>query len=160
MSAEVIFCSRCGAEGQRTNTYCKRCGEWLQDLSGRPSRIDVIGGQTPELKAKGLANNSIVSVVLALFAGVAVLISLDSTDSPFFVFVPLACVIVAALQMINFVVSRKMRNDLQRGRQTAIPGPHANNQLTEVKPEDFSGLSVTEHTTRTLEPARKIDSSQ
>ncbi len=52
MNIERVFCPKCGIEGQQANAYCKRCGEWLPDMTGKQSRIDVIGGKTPEQKLK------------------------------------------------------------------------------------------------------------
>lgn len=28
-----MFCPKCGADGQTADSYCKRCGQWLPDLT-------------------------------------------------------------------------------------------------------------------------------
>ena len=160
METGSVFCPKCGAEHQKASSYCKGCGEWLGNLRGRPSRIGVIGGQTPEQKIKGLAKNSFVSIFLAFFSAIVVFTSLDRTDSPLFLFVALACFFLGTLQVINFLVSNKMRRDLKKVREAAVafPGAIRNGQpvLEEFDPEQYPSVtSVTENTTRTLEPAHR-----
>ena len=31
VSEAAIFCARCGAAGQKVESYCRSCGEWLPD---------------------------------------------------------------------------------------------------------------------------------
>jgi hypothetical protein len=156
-----MFCPHCGAEDQHPEAYCKRCGEWLADTSSKQSRIDVIGGRTPEKKLRGLTNNGVASAALALFAAIVVLTSLDKIGGSLILFVPLACIFVVVLQAVNVMVTRKLQNDLRRSRSDpdkfiTMETKQDRPALNEPNPEQFVDVqSVTENTTRTLEPVAK-----
>lgn len=162
ISGECMFCPECGADNQKQNSYCTRCGGWLPDirtLLRGDSRIDVIGGRTPEQKLNGIVKNNAVGALLTLFSAVAILISLDSIGGSLILFVLFACIISVALQTISFLVGRKMQQEVRRIRagvdQAAeLRGGHGATALEDAK-KFTSAQTVTEDTTRTLEPANK-----
>ena len=152
-----MFCSACGASEQQPNAYCKRCGEWIADPAP-PSRLDIIGGKTPEQKLRGLVSNSAVGLLLSTFIAIVILLSLDDIQGRLILFALFAAVMTVVLQAINFAASRKLRNDLQQRRSKSdsinpLAGPYGQ-ALNEGDAGMFSDVqSVTENTTRTLETA-------
>jgi hypothetical protein len=55
-----MFCSNCGAADQSTNSYCRRCGRYLQDPSPWRRR------DSPERMAFWLAVGSVISFLFCL----------------------------------------------------------------------------------------------
>src|SRR5262249_27945286 len=139
-------------------SYCKRCGEWLSDLSVR-SRISF-GGQTPQ-------QNIFTGLFMNIFSAVAALVSAIVLYATYWgqgaakwsvYFAAALCLCVAGSQASSFMVGLKLRQRLKQGRE----GYAANDELIsqfETRALDAGDMtafadahSVTEGTTRILKP--------
>ena len=155
-----MFCPKCGAADQTTDSYCKRCGEWLPDTSRLGRRRGRLRMRTPEqrnqkmriLEAMSfLAALSAAFIIAAFFSGKlekpALTISLD------------LCVVTAIFQVVNFIIGRSLQTRLKQGRDDADKEGALRDasERFQLKQADTSNLvqpaSVTEGTTAILEPA-------
>ena len=155
-----MFCPKCGAADQTTDSYCKRCGEWLPDTSRLGRRRGRLRMRTPEqrnqkmriLEAMSfLAALSAAFIIAAFFSGKlekpALTISLD------------LCVVTAMFQIVNFIIGRSLQTRLKQGREELEKEDalKATDERFQLKQADTSNLvqpaSVTESTTALLEPS-------
>jgi hypothetical protein len=120
-----MFCLNCGAESQRVNAYCKRCGEWLPDLkSSRAKR----GGEMPGQHSDVMLFLNGVSALVALCSAVILYAKHLGGNVEMNGSVALAaslCVSLAAWQVSAFLIGLKPRRRLKRrleNNQTIISG--------------------------------------
>ena len=152
-----MFCSKCGADGQRAESYCKRCGEWLPDLDTirRPA---LFRKRTREEKIRKMRVLEAVSAGLSLTAGgiiSAVLVA--GSDTQLLYLAVLCCVVVGIYQMVNFYLGYKLQQRIDRSRSglpDAIEGAQeAFGKLNAADTTPFvNRASVVENTTELLEP--------
>ena len=154
-----MFCPKCGADGQKADAYCKRCGEWLPDMPGFARRALWGQGIKPEQRIKTMLIWQAVSTVLALFSGIALLMyGRDAGNAKKLVYIVSSiCLVIAAIQVDNFFVGLRMRRTFRRSRADAEHAiePQAQSGASLVKPPDAAELTGTrgarEVTTRRLE---------
>ena len=154
-----MYCPMCGADSQKANSYCKRCGEWLPDINGR-SR-GAFGGETPQQNIFTGLFMSALSALAALFSAIALYATyLGSGDAKWSVYVAAAfCVCIAGWQASSFVVSLKLRRRLKRAREDSksvakMEARQSAPALKEADTDAFIGApSITENTTSLLESA-------
>ena len=151
-----MFCPSCGADNQTAKAYCKRCGEWLPALK----RSSAFGGETPQQNVFVNLFMSALSAIVALFSAIALYATYLGTDeAKWSIYLAAAfCLCIAGWQASSFVVGLKLRNRLNRARESVEPA----SQLEEVRnatalpPADMSNFvraqSVTENTTELLQP--------
>ena len=154
-----MFCPKCGADGQKADAYCKRCGEWMPDMSGFARRALWGQGIKPEQRIKTMLIWQAVSTVLALFSAIALLANGRNagTAKKLVYIVSSICFVIAAVQVDNFFVGLRMRRTFKRSRadeEHAIE-PQAESSASIIKSSDAADLTVTqgarEATTRRLE---------
>jgi hypothetical protein len=153
-----MFCPSCGAPEQASDSYCKRCGEWLPDISRRRGRR--LGNATPEqlltrvLVLGGLSSLASLAATVLLFtipAGGPVrgAIMLAATLTL------LACVWQFISSLIGFRLKRRLTSARTAGAEgPALPEPAGRRpSLAAADTSRFAGVrSVTEGTTELLEP--------
>jgi len=155
-----VFCPICGADSQSPNAYCKRCGEWLPNIKSRTRA--AFGGETPPQNIFTGLFLSALSILAALFSASALYATyLGSGDAKWSVYVAAAfCLCIAGWQMSSFVVGLKLQRRLKKGREELSSASELDAQRSSpaLSSGDMTNLvsspSVTENTTRTLEPAR------
>jgi hypothetical protein len=137
-----MFCANCGADEQKTKTYCRHCGTW-------------IGTAPPEERLSVMILFNLLSAVLS--AAVSVLLYITNIGRPFahwstYVAATL-CLSVAVYQSLSFIFALNLRKRLKQGKSNNLevgPGRHyelpAGDISQFIRPE-----SVTENTTELLE---------
>jgi len=154
----MIYCSKCGKPDQETDSYCRHCGEFLVDLSGRSSFLTrVFGISNPE---KQINLTMTIDLVTAFISGVllfALMGYFDATEkktgiptSPLVFVLYIYMALVAAWQLISFTIGAKLRRKLRASRQANLLSK--SQTVTELGPAQEKDVStVTEQTTRRLE---------
>jgi hypothetical protein len=157
-----MFCPKCGADGQKADAYCKRCGEWLPDMPGIIRRALWGQGIKPEQRIKTMLIWQALSTVLALFSAIALLANgWKAGDAKKLVYIVSSiCFVIAAIQVDNFFVSLRMRQTFKRSRSDAdrAMGPSAEPGARPFKlpgaEEITSARGTVEDTTRRLNAER------
>ena len=148
-----MFCSSCGASVAPGLSYCQQCGAKLNEEKGE-GRIKSL-----ELRAESLIISAMVSLfVLGLLAITALMgvmkAVLDLNAGQILGFATLSFLIMLLLEgVLTWRLTRHRRGAEERGA-TELSKGQTTKELdaarARVLPEAM--LSVTEHTTRTLEP--------
>lgn len=157
MSDATIFCSRCGAAGQRVESYCRSCGEWLPDPTAAWHPRGRLRHLSPERKQRKMRVLELLSAVAAAVAGVITLAVLSGADRELLVVPVMLCFVVVAWQAVTFFLGRSLQG--RRGRGPAEVGselPAQGNARSALNAADTGDLvrppSVTENTTALLDP--------
>ena len=156
--ARSMFCPLCGADSQRANSYCKRCGEWLPDIKARTR--SGFGGQTPQQNILTNLFMSALTTLAALISAIALYATyLGTGDAKWSVYLAAGvCLCIAGWQTSSFFVALKLRRRLKKGREESIEVEQLTERrsasvLNPANPDAFVGApSVTEDTTRVLDP--------
>ena len=155
-----MFCPKCGRAEQETDSYCRCCGEFLTDLSSRPSLLNrVFGISNPE---KQLNLTLIIDLATAIVSGF-LLISLmgyfdaveDKTGAPtsrlvyvLYVFLGL----VSVWQLFSFTIGTTFKKKLSASRRAHLQAKSQEAQsLPPANNKDAIPITVTEQTTRQLD---------
>ena len=160
-----MFCPTCGAESQSTNAYCKRCGEWLPDVKTRRA---AFGGKTPQQNVFIGLFMSASSVVFALISAIALYATyLGTPEEKWSVNLAATfCICIAVWQTASFMAGLRLHKRLKKGREKLSPASELDAQRTSPalssgdKTDFVISTSVTEETTRALEPARSQRNTQ
>lgn len=152
-----MYCSSCGIEVTQELNYCNRCGANLNTAANlvpqMPARPVKLTGPTIALGA------TVVMSLVVIFTGAENLAS-RGIDA-----VALSWMIIISLTMVFGVVglfirlwSRLLTNsssniEAQRPAQLKKPQPNAQIPAPQTGPMNPPISSVTDHTTRTFEPA-------
>ena len=153
-----MFCSKCGANAQSADSYCKRCGEWVPDIDAL-TRPRLFRRWTREQKIRKMRVLEAVSAGLALTSAAIIWTVLSGNSDTHILFVPLiCCLIIAVYQMVNFYLGHKLQQKVDQSRAKGV-------EEVEAPPEKRVGLlgsadvtpfagrhSVAENTTELLEP--------
>ena len=161
--AAAIFCPRCGAPGQRVESYCRSCGEWLPDPSAAMTPRGQLRRLSPKRKQRRMRALELLSAAAALVAGLLTLSVLTGADLERLVPAMILCFVVVGWQMVAFFMGRSIQ---RRQNQTSAEGdPALPTAQAGVRPvltaADTRGLvrppSVTENTTALLDstPVKK-----
>jgi hypothetical protein len=159
-----MFCPHCGAESQKPEAYCTRCGTWLVDPHAvmRHGRRIPHSAKSPEQKLRAVLVFNVIDTLLA-FASFFLLLMIkepahvDLTVGLALVF----SLIIAVHQAVSFKFNLELRRRLKRGREEA-QGPAAINAGVQPEPAPRAldagaatqfarPFSVTENTTELLE---------
>ena len=155
-----LYCYVCGAEGQKTNAYCKRCGEWLPPLKKR-SRM-AFGGDTPQQNVFTSLFMSALSAAVALFSAIALYATyLGTPEAKWSIYIAAAfCLCIAGWQITSFMAAIKLRRRLGKGREKSAPAQIDSKQSPVLGPANMSQFvtppAVTEGTTELLEPVGRV----
>jgi hypothetical protein len=153
-----MFCPNCGAGGQPTKAYCKRCGNWLPEFKHRSS--STFGGETPQQNIFTGLFLSALSAAVALFSAIALYATyLGTNEAKWSIYLAGAfCLCIAGWQVSSFAVGLKLRSRLKQARAGEKVDSHlaGANASPALPPADLSNLvrpqSVTENTTDLLQP--------
>ena len=156
-----MFCPNCGKADQTINSYCRQCGEFLPDLSGKNKL--VIGGNTPEEQIQVNLILNIMSAVVSFVLAAALYITYyGNPEARGLIYIVAAFLLaIGAWQLTIFSVNLKLKKHFKKRKETGIDitsQPEAAQFQTaetkELLPEaDFKNIapeSVTEQTTRKL----------
>lgn len=160
--ANIIFCSRCGASGQRYESYCRSCGEWLPDPSAAMTPRGRMRRLSPERKQRRMRALELLSAAAALASGLLTLAVLSGASLELLVVAMVLCFAIVGWQLVTFFMGRSIQ--AKRGQESegeaTLPAAQAAARPT-LNAADTRDLvqppSVTENTTALLDavPAKK-----
>ncbi len=157
-----MFCPKCGADGQRAEAYCKRCGQWLPDIDAL-AQPTLFRKLTREEKIRKMRLLEVISAGLSLTSvGVILSVLAGHNDTNFLFLSVICCLLVAAYQMVNFYLGYKLQQRIADNRaegRSAIEAKAENpkKMLDEAEPNHFTNVrSVVEHTTELLDPVPRV----
>jgi hypothetical protein len=167
-----MYCIGCGKGEQIPDSYCRSCGVFLTDPTKGSSLISRLFGITdPERHVKFTLTvdlvTAIVSALLIFFLMGYFDATYDRTGTPTPPIVYLVYVFLGAVsvwQLLSFTVLTAYKKKLAANKQRPAPDKEVsevsagNTQKALPSAESFGGTSVTERTTRTLEPVRRKQS--
>jgi hypothetical protein len=160
MDETSLDCYVCGAGGQKSNAYCKRCGEWLPSLKKR-SRM-ALGGDTPQQNLFTSLYMSALSAAVALVSAIALYATyLGTPEAKWSIYLAAAfCLCIAGWQITSFMVALKLRRRIGKGRekgtQLHIDARHSPALGAANTRQFVTTPSVTEQTTELLEPVGRV----
>ena len=158
-----MFCPNCGKGEQAPDSYCRSCGHFLADYSGKSYLLSVLlGGSKPETQV----NFNLVLSSLTGFASTLLLGFLKGYyDKEFektgqlppriiylvYIFLGL----VTLWQMLSFLVGTKLKKQMSRRRKgrDALPPGAPQKSLPEADPSRAAPPAVTEEPTKILDKA-------
>src|SRR5919205_767054 len=106
--AATIFCPRCGAPGQRVESYCRSCGEWLPDPAAALTPRGRMRRMSPERKQRRMRALELLSAAAAFASGVMTLAVFHGAGHEF-LFVPvILCFAIFAWQLVAFFMGRSL----------------------------------------------------
>jgi hypothetical protein len=164
-----MFCSNCGKAEQTPDSYCRNCGQFLHDLSGKSYLINkILGASNPETQVNvNLTINVITTLTSVMLLGFLngyydSLSARTGQGAPpviYFVYVFLG--LVAAWQTLGFLVNLRLKRKLGKRKQDpshvapsadkgAVPSGQTQKSLPQADFDNIVQPSVTETTTRTL----------
>lgn len=158
-----MFCPNCGADNQRAEAYCTRCGTWLVDAAqimrrGRHARTRAA---SPEQKNRAVLVFNAIGALLSLCAFVLLLARMPHEQPAPLMLAMMFSPFTFAFQLLTFRYSLAERRRLKRGREAALTGQEgASMNDAQVEPRALaagaaaqfvSPPSVTENTTELLE---------
>ncbi len=158
MSDAAIFCAKCGAAGQKVDSYCRSCGEWLPDPTAAALLPGRLRGVSPERKQRRIYTLQLLSALAALAAALITLGVHFGLHPDMLVVSALLCFVVVAWQVVAFFLGRSIQ--ARRSQDAAAGGPSLPAARSDARPAlgaaDTGGMvrpqSVTENTTALLDP--------
>ena len=153
-----IFCARCGAAGQKVESYCRSCGEWLPDPVAAWHPRGRLRGLSPERKRRRIRALEVLSALAAAAAAIIAFAVRGGAHPDLLVVTVLLCFVVVAWQAVAFFIGRSIH-----GRGSEVPAEGApslpaaqGGARSALNAADTGGLvrppSVTENTTSLLDP--------
>ena len=125
----IMFCSSCGKGEQTPESYCRSCGEFLADVSGKSYLLNkLLGGSKPETQVTvNLLINLVTAVVsislLGFLNGYYAALRMRTQESPptiiYLVYAFLG--LVAIWQIFSFLIGLRLRAKFKgRTRDEAV----------------------------------------
>ena len=144
-----MCCERCGKQIDESLNYCNACGAQLR-REPAPSQRSLVA-----FLAASLSSTVIVGLIVLAWLLVTLLDRVNRTE-PVFVF---AMVYLLVLFGICFLIMRQVSKVIDADLRTRELPPRVPSQLVQLPPRSTNQLeefrepdSVTDHTTRTLDP--------
>jgi hypothetical protein len=157
-----MFCPKCGADAQRVESYCKRCGEWLPDIDAL-AQPRLFRKLTREEKIGKMRLLEAISAGLSLISATVILSVLTGHNDTNLLFLSvICCLVVSVYQMVNFYIGYKLQQRIDYNRaegRKAIEAKAENSdrKLEEADTNQFPGVgAIVEHTTDILEPVPRV----
>ena len=151
---KTIFCPECGTAGQTPESYCRSCGVWLPHL-GSPGKLIRSPAASREDKLVRIRTLEIISAGLSITAGAIVFTYLFTGADRGLLFLAAAVSFVVAIyQIANMVLGHGVAKSLPvppEIQRQIDPAPDL--KLPAQRTNELAApASVTEHTTRQLDP--------
>jgi hypothetical protein len=116
----AMFCLNCGASEQTLNTYCKKCGTYLRDVSFRGW---LFGGSNPENVALAIVISSVFVAIVCVCISILILIAERSGDLDYLRYALALCFLIIGslipISLTSFRLWRKMRR-VQSGLNESV----------------------------------------
>src|SRR5918999_3512456 len=119
-----MFCPKCGADAQKGESYCTRCGEWLPDLNSL-TRPGLFRKRTREEKIRKMRVLEAISAGLAVTAAAIIFAVISGgADTQLLFLSLLCCLVVAVYQLVNFSLGSTLQRKIEQSRLKAEALPH------------------------------------
>lgn len=158
MSEAAIFCAKCGAAGQKVESYCRSCGEWLPDPAAAWHPRGRLRGLSPERKRLKMHVLELLSALAAAVVAVIALAVRSGSHPGLLMVAAVLCFLIVAWQGVAFFLGRSIQGRRERGSAeggAALPatqgGPRSALNAADTG-ELVRPPSVTESTTALLDP--------
>jgi hypothetical protein len=144
-----MYCSSCGVAVAQNLTYCNHCGA---KLGG-----DTASVKTTELRAEWAMMSSMAALFVCGLVAISILLGvmkavLKFQDGPIMAFGFLSFLILIGLEAVYVSRLVRVRRDVKKAADTPSLDRHSTKEL-EARSRISDPLgSVTDHTTRTLDP--------
>lgn len=148
-----MFCPNCGKSEQIENSYCRRCGEFL-NYSNKHSALSF-GGNSPQQNVNTINILSLIAAFISLFAGIWMYATQFN--------VPIVLYFAAAIllcntgwHLSNFIVGTKLKKRLNQAKEKLfetdkhLQSAKTKELLPEANFENYVPTSITENTTKHL----------
>jgi len=163
-----MFCSSCGQGEQTPDSYCRSCGEFLVDPSSKYSLLNrILGISRPENQFNVTL---IIDLVTSVVSGLLMVFLMGYFDGryqrtgvsapPIVYLVYLFLGLVAAWQLLSFVIGLKLKTKLSDAKRGKLPATEKTDNIQmpassqpALPPADHRHAvtpSITEDTTRKL----------
>jgi hypothetical protein len=159
-----MYCPKCGNPDQSPETYCRQCGVYLPDLT-KP----VVVVTTPETHVT--ANITLGVMTVAVSLAIALILYFEVLQfgearpvlyAMFGLLIAMAAwhvqTVWRSLLLRKHFREQEMRRERISNQKQPIDGPDANRSLNEGNFEQFQPASITDRTTRQLEPKKRRSS--
>ena len=151
-----MFCPKCGAADQTSESYCRSCGWWLVDPEPGQS-IGIFRKSTREQKIRKMRILGLIGIALSLTSAGIIWAFLSGPIDRGTLFIALMCsLIVAVYQAVTMYLGYRVtstpprRDGLNEGTRESV----AQGELREPAPSHLNApASVTDGTTELLDPA-------
>jgi uncharacterized membrane protein YuzA (DUF378 family) len=169
-----MFCPNCGKGEQQPDSYCRNCGRFLNDLSGKSYLINkLLGGSTPDTQVNvNLTINVVTTLVSMLLLGFlngyydSLYEKTGQSAPPVIYLVYIFLGLVAAWQTLGFLVNARIKKKLSarnkeqptaapNAEEGALPSRSTQKSLPQADFDSAVPTSVTEDTTRNLDKAAR-----
>jgi hypothetical protein len=106
----TMFCPNCGASEQSPETYCKKCGAYLRDVSFRGW---LLGSNNPGTAASTIVISSVFIAILCVCISLLIVKTLSSGDLTYLKYAFGLCWLIIGslipISLMGFRLWRKMR---------------------------------------------------
>ena len=146
-----MYCSSCGVAVAQNLTYCNHCGAKVN--SGKAESM-----KTTELRAEWAIMSSMAALFVCGLVAIAILLGvmkqlLIFQEGPILAFAFLSFLILIALEAVYVSRLLRVRRDAESSADKTLSTEHTTREL-EARSHTLAEpvTSVTDHTTRTLDP--------
>jgi hypothetical protein len=171
----AMFCPNCGKGEQSTDSYCRSCGQFLTDFSGKSYLINkILGGSTPDTQVNvNLVINVVTTLASSLLLGFlngyydSLHARTGESAPPVIYLVYIFLGLVSAWQFLSFLINLRLKRKLgsrrdisvsadSSGTENALPSRSTQKSLPQADFDSIVPASVVEDTTKILDaPQRK-----
>lgn len=167
-----MFCPNCGKSDQSPESYCRSCGEFLTDFSGKSYLLNkLLGGSTPETQVNvNLAINAVTAFVSSLLLGFlngyfdSQFERTGQSAPPIIYLVYIFLALVFIWQLLSFAINTRLKKKLagrkkgavsveQSGDENTLSSRSTQKSLPQADYENVVPASIVEDTTKILEEA-------
>lgn len=165
-----MFCPNCGKSEQAPESYCRSCGEFLTDFSGKSYLINkILGGSTPETHVNvNLIINAVTAFVSSLLLGFlngyfdAQYERTGQSAPPIIYLVYIFLALVFVWQFLSFIINMRLKKKLggrkkggpfveQDVEENVLASRTTQKSLPQADFENAVPASIVEDTTRILD---------
>lgn len=156
-----MYCPKCGKADQKTDTYCRQCGEFLPDLTKNNNL--AFGGNTPEKQIKTNLFLNLLSAMVSICSALTLylMVWLKFENSSILLVVAAFLLAMSGWQFSTLAVGLKLKKSFAKRKDSQCPekAPTFQNQfkpaetnqlLREADINDFVPPSIIENTTKHL----------
>lgn len=165
-----MFCPTCGKSDQSPDSYCRNCGQFLADVSGKSYLINrILGGSTPDTQVNvNLIISGATTIISTLLLGFlngyydSLYERTGQTAPPIIYLVYIFLALVSVWQLLSFLINVRLKRKLggrQKGSLAVDSDASADAQLSRstqksLPQANFDNVvpaSVVEDTTKILD---------